>query len=256
MNYGLYISASGMIAGLHRQDVWANNLANLDTAGFKADYAAARQRDVARVEDRLGHLPSDALMERLGAGVLAHPTRTSFVQGSLIATGRNLDVGIEGEGFLAVSTGAGGSEDSVRFTRDGRLTLDPDGRLVMAGTGHPVLDDQDRPIRVRTDMPLSIAHDGTVEQGGRSVARIALVGFDDTSALRKSGSGLFAADMPARRPATGGLRAGHLEDSAVNEIEALMRVTAAASAAQLNAGMIQYHDRLMERAINTLGRVS
>ena len=117
MNYGLQIAASGVLVQMHRTDVLANNLANIDTVGFKPDWAGALARDPARREDGLLGLPSDALVERLGAGVLAAPTMTSFAQGPIRQTGRDLDAAIRGTGFFVVGGESGPA--SLRLTRDG-----------------------------------------------------------------------------------------------------------------------------------------
>ena len=65
MNYGFQISSSGLLTALYRQDVYANNMANMDTVGFKPDIPALMQRDAARTEDHLPFAPSDAMLERL-----------------------------------------------------------------------------------------------------------------------------------------------------------------------------------------------
>ena len=70
MNYGMQISASGALSGLYRMDVFSNNLANINTTGFMPDVPVIRQRDAAAREDGLGAMPSNELVERLGAGVM------------------------------------------------------------------------------------------------------------------------------------------------------------------------------------------
>lgn len=74
MYYGIQLAASGALTSLYRTDVLANNLANINTAGFKPDMVYTRQRDTARVEDDLPFLPTDDLLERLGAGSTWPPT--------------------------------------------------------------------------------------------------------------------------------------------------------------------------------------
>src|SRR5262249_7869957 len=160
-------------ASMYRQDVLANNLANVDTIGFKPDTTSTRLRDSARTEDGLTSLPSNPLLERLGAGVLMSPNRVSMAQGSPETTGDPLSVAIMGEGFLAVDRGGNGG-DRIRLTRDGKMTLDAQGRLVVASTGLPVLDTADQPITLRTSSNVQIAPDGTISQGGTTVAKLQL----------------------------------------------------------------------------------
>lgn len=255
----MYISASGALTSMHRQNVFANNLANINSIGFKPDSAQIIQRDAARVEDGLVSLPSNALLERLGAGVGMLADRTSFGQGALRVTGGPLDVAIEGDGFLKVSRTDADGRQSIHLTRDGRLTRDPDGRLVLAATGSPVLDEGNQEIVLPDRGNVGIDSAGLVSVEGAPIARLSLVDVADRGALRKVGNGLFhvpPAALQAAPAATGRLVQGHLEGAAVNEIDALMDVTSAAKAVSSNIRMIGYHDRLMDQAINTFGRVA
>ncbi len=259
MNYGLQISASGALTSLYRQDVLTNNLANLETAGYKPDVPATMQRDPARFEDGLLHMASDPMIERLGAGVFAAPNRVAFAQGTLDATGRELDMAIEGEGFFVLLERQADGGVVQRLTRDGRFELDSRGRLVSATTGMPVLDTANAPIHVRGEGKVGVAVDGSLTQDGQVFARLQLVDVPDKTTLKKLGASLFAPSNAASasyQPIDGRIRQGVLEGSAVNEVEALMAVTSASRAVQTNIGMITYHDRMMERAINTFARIA
>lgn len=259
MNAGLYISASAAIANMYRQDVLAGNLANVDTVGYRPDFPLLRQRDTARIEDGLGALPSNALLERLGAGVMAMPSTISFSQGDLKATGNPLDVAIEGDGFLLVGDTSEDGRPEIRLTRDGRLTLDESGRLVLAASGHPVLSVGGAPIMLDPARDVAILPDGVIAQDGRPVAQLDLADVHPRVSLRKIGGGLLAAPpqvIERRQPAIGRLHAGYVEGSGVNEIAAMMQITGASNAVSGNAAMIQHHDRLMDGAINRLGRIA
>ncbi|GJM17900.1 MAG: flagellar basal-body rod protein FlgF [Phycisphaeraceae bacterium] len=254
MSYGVQISTSGVLTALHRQDVLANNLANLNTAGYKPSIPDIRSRDAARQEDGLYHLPGDTLLERLGAGVVPAPTRIGFTQGPVETTGNDLDLAIEGDGFLAVRDG-----DTTSLTRDGRLALNARGQLVLAGSGNPVLGQGNSPITLPTDARIEFGSDGTVFADGEPFANLRFVDVPDKSALIKKGAGLFSLDsVPAAalRPAGGRIVQGAIEGSAVNEIDAMLQVQAAAKAVAGNIGVISYHDRMSERAINTFGRIA
>lgn len=258
MNYGSQLSLSGVLTALHRQDVATNNLANLNTVGFKPEIAMTRQRDVVRAEDGQWALPSDAMIERLGAGVQLAPTLTNFTQGTVAPTGNDLDVAIEGSGFLVVRDATDGAADRIRLTRDGRLTRSASGLLVQAASGLPLLDQNNRTIPL-PDGPIQINESGLVTQHGTTIAEMAFVDVPDQRSLKKQGNGLFipdASSVSGRVPASGRIRQRALESSAVDEIDALMKVTSAARDVSANLGMIQYQDRFMDRAINVLGRVA
>jgi len=258
MNYGTQISVSGILTALHRQDVATNNLANINTVGFKPQLAMTRQRDPVRIEDGVSGIPSDAMIERLGAGVHLMPSMTTFGQGTLRTTGNDLDIAIEGDGFLLVRDASDGSSDRVRLSRDGRLARSADGLLVQASSGLPVLDRSNREIEIGQG-PVEIDEDGVITQGGARVAVLGLVDVENRRELKREGEGLYAAgasDLNSRTQATGRIRQRALESSAVDEIDALMDVTSAARDVSANLGMVQYQDRLLDRAINTLGRVA
>lgn len=257
MNYGMHISASGALTSMHRLDALTNNLANVNTVGFKPHTPYTRQRDVVRVEDNLPFMDSNALLEQLGAGVQLAPTRIEFSQGPLEQTGNPFDVAFAGDGFLTVTGEASGDTAAFHLTRDGRLTLDASGQLVMASSGRPVLDIAGQPIRLDDNADVKIAPDGRISQNGVEVAQLRLVDVPDRSRLSKIGNGLFQMtneSLEGLRTASGQLKQGMVENSSVKEISALMQVQSAASDVRTNLEMIGYHDQLMDRAINRLGR--
>lgn len=261
MNYGLNISASGVVTSMYRQDVMANNLANISTIGYKPDSAFVMQRDAARVEDGLMNLPSNVLLERLGAGTLLGRNRISEAQGELQTTGNALDAAIRGSGFFVMQAEGSGGEQRVRLTRDGRFTLDENGRLVGSATGLAVLDESGRTITVdRAAGGLAINRDGTLSQNGRAIAKIQVSETPDAWSLRKIGNNLFeptASQANQLSPAANAeVIGGSLEQSGVDPVRAIMGVTSAGSAVSSNARMMQLHDELMGRAINTFGRIS
>jgi len=258
VNYGLYISASGALTAMYRQDVHANNLANLDTVGFKPDFTATLQRLSARQEDGLTHLPGDAMLERLGGGALMAPNRVGFGQGSLDNTGQPFDLAIQGDGFFVTRTD-GTNIDSIRLTRDGRFTRDARGRLVTAGSGLPVLDTTNDTIRIPDGPGLRIEGDGSIFMGERFIARIQVTDVLDRAQLTKEGHSLFrptAAALDARFGASGSVRQGFIERSGTDPFRAMMATTSAGREFETNMQLIAQQDRLMERAINTLGRTA
>lgn len=259
MNYGLYLSASGVLTNSYRQDVYANNLANVNTVGFKPDIPTLAQRQPESVEDLAPFGTANDLLDRLGGGVLAGRQVTSFAPGPIEQTGRDLDVALtDANSFFAVQAinpNTGNAE--VRLTRDGRLAVNSDGQLATV-TGHTVLDAAGQPITVSPEQPVKINPDGSVSQNGATVAQLQVARVEDTSQLRKAGSNLFAftGSDPRTLVEQPNIRVGAIESSGTNAIDTLMSVMAATKAATGNANLIKYHDTLMDRAINTLGRVA
>ncbi|MEM9883378.1 MAG: flagellar hook-basal body complex protein [Planctomycetota bacterium] len=259
MNYGLYLSASGVLTNSYRQDVFANNLANVNTVGFKPDLPTLSPRPAEADEDPTPLGTANALLDRLGGGVLAGPQRTSFAAGPVEQTGRALDFAFtDSTSFLSVEhTDPATGRADVRLTRDGRLALDGTGYLVTAA-GHRVLGGNDQPIQLAPGVPVMLTPDGRLQQNGNDAATLAVATVNDTTQLKKTGANLFAfaGDDPRTKTSIPDLRVGALESSATNPISTMMAVMASGKAAQSNGRMIQYHDQLMDRAVNTLGRVA
>ncbi len=258
MNYGFYLSAAGALTNLHRQDVAANNLANLNTTAFKPDSVVTRQRLPERLEENHPMVDPQLLLEQLGGGHLVEPTLTSFSQGAITKTVNPLDLALDGEGFFVVSDGSG-NPNQFRFTRDGRMTMNDRGELVMAATGRRVLDTNNQPITLDPTLEVQIRDDGGVYQNNTEVASLQITSISDPAALHKDGANLFRLDPNAgatRLPATASVKQFSTEQSAVDPIATLMAVTSTAKAVSSNIKMMQYHDDIMGRLINTVARVS
>lgn len=259
MNYGLYLSAAGTLANMHRQDVYANNLANVNTVGFKPDSVFTKQRLPERLESPGAFIDPQHLLERLGGGQFIEPTQTAMTQGELTRSDNPLDLGIQGNGFFVVATGAGTGPDHQRLTRDGRFTMNENGQLVMTTTGMRVLDVNDQPIRLNPSQHIEINRDGEISQGGNIVARLQLADPSNPSQIRKAGENLYRfreGATPNRVPADGRILQGHVEGSAVDPILAMNAMIGAAKSAMSNSKLMQYHDHIMGEAINTFGRVA
>ncbi len=251
MNYGLYLSATGAQSSMHQQDVYANNLANVNTIGYKPDIAITRERLPARLDGSMQPMDAKLMLEKLGGGHFLQPTRVSLTQGALEKTENTFDLALKGDGFFAVDGGF--------LTRDGRLTLDNNGTLVMAATGKRVLDANNQPIQLDPNLNTRIDANGEISQNSRIVAALQIVQPTDPSLLQKAGASLLRLDpqSPAALvPADAAVVQGHIEASAVDPIMAMNAMIGASKAVSSNATMMQYHDHIMDQAINTFGRVA
>ena len=260
MNYGLYLSASGVLTNLYRQDVFANNLANVETVGFKPDVPSIRQRDPEAVEDLAPLDVSNDLLERLGGGVLAGDQRINFATARMERTSNPLDAALFRDGrFFAVRPGAN-ERGAVRPPHP-RRTLP--GQRQRGSSPCPAATSRSTPtmspITVNPSAgPARIEADGSITQNGQSVGRLQISRVEDLDSLRKTRGGLYEmADGDVRLPEpTPELRPGYVEASGVDPFKAMMDVTAASKAAMGNADMIRYHGRVMDLAANTLGKVT
>jgi flagellar basal-body rod protein FlgF len=252
MVYGIYSSATGMMTSQYRQDVLANNLANVATAGFKEDLAVIRERQPASREELTNPAWSDASLAGMTGGSLVAPTYTCFEPGAPEPTGNPLDAAITGEGFFHVRAGS-----TDRYTRDGRFTLDRDGKLVTVSGNAVVLDESNRPIKAPKTYKgrVRINGNGEVTAGNRKLGKISVVQFDDTSLLRKTGGNLIeslGAKAVEMRPE---LQTGAVESSNVDPTRAMVSMIEATRAYQMNASMVGLADQTLGRAVNDIARL-
>ena len=259
MNYGLYLSASGALTASYRQDVLANNLANVHTTAFQPDIPTITQRPAESIEDPAGYGVSKRMLDRLGGGVLAGPQLVSRGVGPLEQTGNPLDAALpEPNTYFQVSTTDPATGQAVtRLTRDGRFGISPTGNLITR-SGLPVLDPTGEPITLAPDSPARIDTTGNLWQNGAPVAQLAVVAVSPDTPLAKRGKGQLeppvgVTPVPLPQPR---VESGMIEGSGVDPIRTLMQITDATRAATANAQMIKYHDQMMNGAVNTLGRVA
>jgi flagellar basal body rod protein FlgG len=253
MIYGLWQSAAGLQAQEYRQAIIANNLANVETPGFKADRITFQERlnaSLTKGTPRTRHPVLDAMT----GGLFAAEPYTDFTydRAGLVQSNNRLDVAIDGGGFLTVQT-----PDGPRYTRDGRMTMNNDGTLVHVATGGAVLDRQGQPIALNPASQGSVKIDvlGNVKQGADFVGQLALVDFADRQQLEKIGHNLFAADKARPIEADGRIRQSYYESSSVDPVKALVEMIAATRAFEINAKMITLQDDTLGQVINQVGRI-
>ncbi|WP_454780998.1 flagellar basal-body rod protein FlgF [Legionella sp. WA2022007384] len=212
----LYNAAGGGRTGFKRQEIIANNLANVNTPGFKADLYQA-QTLYANMNGSNGG----------PAFTIQNPSSVDLSPGEIMTTGRNLDIAIEGNGWFAV----GNSQGKESYTKAGNLRLDVNGLLTTA-SGHPVLGNGG-PISIPPAQSIDIGADGTitiVPQGGdpKSVVildRIKLVTLDKNNIVKNS-EGLFQLKNGAPTAADGSVKvkSGAIEGSNVNAVDQMVEM--------------------------------
>lgn len=254
MNYGLYLSATGIMASSYRQDVIANNLANSETTGFKRDLAIFHERQTEARERGLGSGASNPTLENLTGGMFASPTLIDHTQGDLETTGRSSDCAIEGSGYFMVD-----DNGKQRLTRNGGFMTDANGTLILGdGTGQRVLDPDRNPITLDTHKDVAIGRDGTINQGGKVVGRLGVFEVPDQAKLSKHGATLI--DYPqmdqVKTTANSQIRGGFLERSNVDPAIELTQLMSAQRELEANANMIRYQDQTLSRLVNDVAKIS
>lgn len=257
MNYGLYLSAGGMMTNMYRQGVASNNLANLNTNGFKRDIAEFSARRPEALEDPTDPKLSNALLERLGGGTYARMGPSDHSNGAIQETGNALDFAIQGEGFFVVQQGEG-ADAKLNLTRDGRMTLNDQGQLVTTTSGHLVMDVANQPITLDPTLPIEVTETGQIYQGGAIVAELRFANPAHPSRLKHLGQGMYEIDpttLTNAPPSDGQILQGYTEASNVDPIKELLTLIDSTRSITNHATMMKYHDNIMDRAVNVLGRV-
>ena len=244
MDRALYTSMTGAKHNTLAQAVHANNLANASTDGFRRDYVTARS---------MGIWYGDGLPTRVHA--LTERPATDFAVGSLRETGRDLDIAVRGEGWIAVQAPDG----SEAYTRAGSLQITPLGQL-LTGNGLPVLGNGG-PIAIPDAAKVEIGEDGTITvrglgQGPEALAdvdRIRLVNPPEQQ-LEKRADGLVYTRDGTRAPvdARVSVASGFLEGSNVNTVEALTEMLALARQYEVQVKLMKTVDENTEVAARLL----
>ena len=212
MENPLYIGLSRQVTLRRQLSVVANNIANADTPGYKAQ----RMQFVQHLTDAGSTGPGrDAEIAMVIDRAVIRDTRP----GRMESTGDPFDVAILGSGYLVVET-----ESGPRYTRGGHLAIDGESRLVDSN-GLPVLGADDRAITVPdSGRNLAIAADGSVSGDLGPIGRLKLVAFDNEAELKPLGGGLLASDQAPREAEGATLAQGMLESSNVQPILEMTRM--------------------------------
>ena len=283
---GIYTGAAGMIVQQNRLDALANNLANVDTTGYKRDtpiQKAFPELLIRRMTDDgvrqfplrafpVGSFDVAPVVGRLGTGVETNEYFTVFGQGSLRQTENPFDLALEGRGFFVVDTPYG-----ERYTRNGSFLIGPEGMLVTK-QGYPVLG-EDGPISLKLNN-FVVDEDGVIYENARfaddplrlvsmrenewedtvEVDRLRIVDMPEIRYLRKQGDSFWATTeesgeaytMTAGRP---GVRQGFLEASNVNPVTEMVQLIEVNRAYEASQRAIHAHDEMTARLINEAIRI-
>jgi flagellar basal-body rod protein FlgF len=228
MDSGLYIAASGMLAEMVRQEQISNQLANVNTPGFKAE---------GNVQEGFGELllqntVTGAKVGSLSLGAEISETPLDLAPNPLHETGEPLDFGIEGEGFFAVNTAQG-----VRYTRDGQFTTDPEGNLVTP-SGDQVLGANGAPVKLKAD--------GTVPAGS--------VGIFNVTGVKQEGENLYTGNQAGA--GSGRVRAGFLEESGVDAARTMTQMISSFRSLEADQKSIQTIGETLSESASSVGAIS
>ena len=252
----LWISKTGMQAQQTQLDVISNNMANVSTNGFKRasavfeDLMYQNLRQVGAAETEQNNLPTGL---QLGLGVRTVATSRQFSQGSLQQSGNQLDIAINGQGFLQVALPDG----TTGYTRDGSLQVNAEGRLVTS-SGLAIAGDITVPAEAQS---VTIGSDGVVtakvpgNATPQQLGNIELANFINPAGLEPKGQNLYTETVASGNPVTGApgsagmgtLMQGYVETSNVNVVQELVTMIQTQRAYEMNSKAIQTSDQMLQR---------
>lgn len=261
MNPALWISKTGLDAQQTRLSVISNNLANVNTTGFKRDqaifqdliYQNKRQAGAQTTEDT--RLPSGL---SLGTGVRVVATEKLHTQGNITQTGKPLDMAILGRGFFQIQQADG----SVSYTRDGSFQMDADGQVVTS-QGQLLQPSLSIPSDTQS---ITIGQDGVVSvitgnnTSPTQIGNIQLADFVNPAGLQPEGNNLFTETASSGSPLVGtpglnglgNLESGSVETSNVNVVEELVNMIETQRAYEMNSKVISTTDQMLQYVGNNL----
>jgi flagellar basal-body rod protein FlgF len=243
---GIYTSEASMRPKMMRMEVIANNLANINSTGFKKD------RVFVEMLNRSGEASSDGRNDLTGISLRK---TVDFTQGSLQPTGNTFDLAIEGRGFFAVDTPSG-----MRLTRNGHFQLNADGSLVTA-EGFPVQGENGNVVLPNMDKRqaanITVNEAGEVIADREPLARLRIVDVAAPDQLRKDHEALFlvegqvAVTLPHDQLH---VRQGYLEESNVEGIQEMIAMIELSRSFETDQKIIQSQDATMDRSLD-IGKI-
>ncbi len=253
MNLSLYSAATGMEAQQLNLNTIANNLANVNTPGFK--------RSKIEFQDLLYQKPRNTGADagggnivptgiEVGNGARVAATSKVFTQGQLTSTGNQMDIALQGDGFFEIQRPDG----TIGYTRDGNFKIAPTGQVV-TNDGLPVLSGF-QPVPTGTSS-ISVSEDGTVTYDGTAgtqTFRLNLTRFANPAGLKSLGGNLYQESPASGAPETGApgeqgfatTMQGYIETSNVNIVEEMVNLIVAQRAYEINSKSIQTSDEMLQ----------
>ncbi|MUV37364.1 Flagellar hook-basal body complex protein FlhO [Lentibacillus sp. JNUCC-1] len=264
---GFYTVASGMQAQQRRQEVLSNNMANVNTPGYKADDAAIRAfpemltYHMGKKTIPVSHSFNIPVNEQIGSfntGVYVQETIPNHAQGDIRETNVSTDLALvngkvpdeTGSLFFTVQLENG----DTAYTRNGHFTVDQDGYLT-AGSGHYVLDSAGN--RIQTDgMTFTVSSNGVVTTAAGNTAELGMSYAADANDLVKDDYGFFTGDageVPAGAEFT--IQQGALEGSNVDAMQTMTEMMSAYRSFEMNQRVLKAYDQSMGKAVSEIGRI-
>jgi flagellar basal-body rod protein FlgG len=259
MDKTLMTASTGLSAQQRFVEIIANNLSNVNTAGFKKTRPEFQDLmyETLRAAGNTQRTGVEALNEiQIGSGTELVATTKQFSQGDLTATNNALDMGINGEGFFVVRR----PDNTLFYTRDGSFKLDRNGQIVnnQGLTLDPgfVIPDNATEVKISSEGVIGVYVDGSTEL--QQIGQLELVRFINPAGLRSMGNNLYMETAASGAPIfeqpgqnnTGEIVQGHVETSNVDLVEEMVNMIVAQRAYELNSKTVKTADDVLNTAVN------
>ncbi|MDD5949272.1 MAG: flagellar hook-basal body complex protein [Lachnospiraceae bacterium] len=271
MMRALWTAASGMTSQQTNVDTIANNLSNINTAGYKTEKAEFKSLLYQNLQSQSTNSDgtNKPVSAQVGLGTRMASVTSNFSQGALNETDSFMDWGIEGDGFYKIDTGNKG----IMYTRNASFSLSvvDGGAMVTTTDGYPVLDRNNNTIVISDDYTMSsisITQDGKLyakNKAGENVdlgIQVGLVQFSNPAGLEKNGNSLYRAtdnsgeameELTSDTLKLSSIRQNYLESSNVNAADEMVNLIVAQRAYEMNSKCISAADTMMQQANNLRG---
>ena len=263
---GFYTAASGMLSMQRQQEALANNIANANTPGYKADQATLRsfpemllyQMGSQTIPTKNPkNLPVQNPIGSINTGVYVQEYVPDYVQGALKETGVSTDLALI-DGAFPDETGSifftvQNENGEPRYTRNGNFTVDGQGFLTTT-QGYYVLDQAGNPIQTG-GMEFTVTPDGQLQLGAQNV-QLGIAYTADANQLEKEGNGLFNGEAgPVPAGVTYTVQQGFLEQSNVNAVQTMTQMMESYRSFEMNQRVLKAYDESMGKAVSEIGRI-
>ncbi|MGM0369253.1 MAG: flagellar basal-body rod protein FlgF [Bacillota bacterium] len=242
---GLYTASSGMRSSMRKNNVISNNLANVNTTGFKKQTAINKSfpKEILQKIDS-----TSEEIGTIGSGTAIDEVNVEHSAGEFEETSNPLDFAIKGDGFFVVQT-----EQGERYTRNGNFTLNNQNQVVTQ-QGHPVRSENGL-LEVPQDGEITI-DDNQLMVDGQQVGQLRIRGFANKNGLVKEGENLFRRTPEAGNQinTTGVAHQGFLEGANVNPVEEMTNMIQNSRAYQLDQKVVKMNDETLNKAVNQVGK--
>lgn len=270
---GLYTAASGMMSMLAKNDSLANNLANINTPGFKQGvtifktFAPMLMEKISADGDKNGEGPQG--LGQISAGSSLQTVAVDFSQGQIKTTGNDYDLALRGSGFFEVER----QDGSRAYTRDGSFQRDEQGYLITRN-GDKLVGQDNQPIKITTEtMPFDqgidsgalatneftnfdVQADGTILHNDQPINKVKMVDFENKQGLQRVGNSLFVDPGSAQpKEAMCSIVQGALEGSNANAIRTMVDNIEGMRAYETLSKVIQKGSDTLQKSVNDVGKV-